>query len=111
MSLDLWLRSTKCPICHHSEKTDSFNYTYNVSKMWYEIYPLDKGMVLIDGMTGNESFLKLNYALSCLAGESDKFISMNPTNDWGSYDGFIEYLIALIELSKKHPEWIWESCR
>jgi hypothetical protein len=79
--------------------------------MWYEIYPEDENMIQIDGMTGNESFLKLNYALSALLGEPDKFKALNPANGWGSYDGLIEYIVNLLKMSKEHPDWVWESCR
>ena len=55
MSLDLWLQSKECPTCEHKEVTEDRNYTYNVAKMWYEIFPSDQHMVHIDGMTGKES--------------------------------------------------------
>lgn len=113
MSLDLWMKSPECPVCKHSENGENFNYTYNVSKMWYEIFPEDKGkgMVYIDGMTGLESIGTLTSALFSLRENPEKFNPMNPENGHGCYKTFIKFIEDLINESRNNPEWIWESCR
>lgn len=123
MSLDLWLASTQCEACHHQECSESLNYTYNVADMWLEILKIaekesksyffkstDK-MINIDGSTGNQSVIPLNYALSVLSGLPQKFIAMNPENGWGSYNGLMDYIVNLLLLAHKHPTWIWHSSR
>ncbi len=109
MSLDLWLASPICDTCQHQESTDSFNCTYNVNPMWYEIYPNQNHMVDVDGLTGKESLPLLECALDMLNRTPEKFIAMNPSNGWGSYDSFKVYIEHLIISATSHPTWIWES--
>lgn len=111
MSLSLTLVSNECSTCGHMENTETLNYTYNVSPMWYEIFPDDSCMIDIDGLTGKESLTKLNYAVSEMENNPDKFIPMNPENGWGSYEGFKRYLKELIMMAENNPEYIWNSCR
>ena len=111
MSLDLWLASSICPTCQHQERTDLLNYTYNVAPMWYEIYPNQKQMINVDGLTGKESLPLLEYALQMLNRTPAKFIAMNPENGWGSYETFKVYIKNLIVFAISHPTWIWEACR
>lgn len=111
MSLDIWLQKPECPTCFHADASESFNYTYNVSKMWYHIYPEDKHMVGIDGMTGAESFDKLLHARHRLTTETELFDKMNPQNGWGSREGFVAFLNRLIEEASSEPTLIWDSCR
>ena len=39
MSLDIWIESIKCNKCGHSPEYTNFNCTYNLSPMWYNIFP------------------------------------------------------------------------
>jgi len=111
MSLSLLLKSNECLTCGHFESTESLNYTYNVSPMWYEIYPKQDHMVDVDGLTGKESLSLLECALQMLESSPSKFIAMNPENGWGSYEGFKKYITELILIAKEHPDWVWQSCR
>lgn len=111
MSLDLWLSSPVCHACDRFDNSQSLNYTYNCSPMWHEIYPDDKGMIMVDGMTGEESLPKLRHAMNEFEKNPDKFISMNPPNGWGSFESFKGYIYSLIREAKEHPTWVWESCR
>lgn len=111
MSLDLWLSRPICPTCSRGEGTDFFNYTYNVSHMWYAIFPEAEEMVDIDGLTGYESLEKLRFALAVLTEMPDKFIAMNPENGWGDYEGFKRYISRLITQAEFLPEWTWKAAR
>lgn len=111
MSLSLWLESVPCSACQHSQQTEELNYTYNVSPMWYRIFPDDKQMVDIDGMSGEQSQTKLIHALGELVGNPLTFIELNPKNGWGDHKGFIDYLYKLIKLAMEHPDYIWQSSR
>jgi len=79
--------------------------------MWYAIYPGDKGMVFIDGLTGEHSLKILRHAMDEFAKDPDKFIAMNPSNGWGNFESFKGYIYTLIRAAKEHPTWIWESSR
>jgi len=112
MSLDLWLKSEKCPHCGRSDDPDfDWNYTYNVSKMWFEVFPNADGMVDIDGLTGKESLKKLETFKAAMINDPNKFKKMNPPNGWGSYTTFLSAIEKLIEAAKEHPDHIWHSWR
>lgn len=111
MGLDIWMESKRCEECGHSERTGDLNYTYNVTRMWYAIYPDDEGMVWIDELTGKQAEKKLQYAIDELIKYPDEFKKLNPENGWGNYDGFLKFLENLLELSIKNPLGIWKTWR
>lgn len=111
MGLSLYLEHEKCPTCGHAEERDSFDYTYNVSPMWRQIYPDDEGMVFIDGMTGKEAFEKLIHALDYMKQHKEELEALNPSNGWGSYEGFMEFIRELIHACIETPDAIWTSWR
>jgi hypothetical protein len=111
MSLDIWMKGNSCGHCGRHDETPSVNITYNLSPMWNEIYPVDRYMVDIDGMSGEQSLPKLQYALDKLRSEKDHFEKLNPPNGWGTYQGFVEAIERLIDIAKDHPKGIWETWR
>lgn len=110
MGLSIWLEK-RCKTCNHTETTDTRNVTYNVSPMWFLIFPDAKAMIDIDNMTGSESFVTLNYALSHLLAEPDKFKELNPPNNFGSYDGLISFIKQLLIDAKNYPDMKWKTWR
>lgn len=111
MSLDLSIDSPPCEQCGRGEDTLEFNYTYNVSPMWYEIYPEDDGMVFIDGMSGKEAYPKVSKAISEMLSKEKFMKKLNPENGWGDYEGFLEFLHKVADACIKCPNGIWESYR
>lgn len=113
MGIDLHLESDPCKECGVVQmfEEDHFSYTYNVSQMWYEIYPESKGMIDIDGMQGADAYNRLANARNHLEKEPDKFIAMNPPNGWGSYEGLLDFINRLISASLKHPHFRWRVWR
>lgn len=111
MGLDLYIRETPCETCGHKREDFNINYTYNVSHMWYKIYPEDEGMVFIDGMTGKEAYNKLIHARQYMEEHREEMITLEPKNGWGSYDGFLEFINKCIDACLKNPKLVWESWR
>lgn len=111
MGLDLSLINNYCKHCYRSDEVGIYSYTYNVSRMWYEIYPDDKHMVPIEGMTGKKASEKLKYALKIMEEKPELFIKHNPENGWGSYEGFIEFLKKLLLISEANQTGIWSAWR
>lgn len=101
MSLDLEI----------GEESEYYNYTYNVSDMWYKIYPEDKGMVQIEGMTGIKASCKIIHAIEILRNNSPLFRKMEPKNKWGSYEGFLAFLKEVFDACMRHPYAIWRAYR
>lgn len=111
MSLYLWMQSEPCNKCGHSTASQSYNYTYNVSSMWQEIYPDDKQMVDIDNMKGHEVAKKLFKAIDEMKRKKKFMLTLNPKNGWGSYESFVDFLVELQLESEDSPDKIWRSCR
>ena len=99
MSLDLYIED------------ESFNYTYNVAEMWYKVFPDDKGMVYIDGMTGDRAFEKINKAFNYLIKNRKDMLKLEPGNGWGSHQGFLYFLMDLMIACMRYPNSVWSSCR
>ena len=111
MSLDLTLSPPKCETCGHDPEGISFNITYNLSPMWYHLYPDDTAMLSIEGQTGLESSVIITLAISAFIRKRKDLIPLNPPNGYGSYDGFLKALSAMRNACEEHPDWIWSADR
>ena len=113
MGLDLYF----CCDCSDECIEYNCNYTYNVSRMWYKIYPDHNGMVYIDNMTCKEAIPILMNAIIKLLCNPDEFEEMNPENGWGDYDSFLQFLIKIHKFCVSHVnnnpncETVWTSSR
>ena len=74
MSLDLTLSKT-CFHCNHEKVIYEGNYTYNVSKMWYYMFPEHKQFIPIDDMTGYKAVPIIRKALTLMVKNKDDLIS------------------------------------
>jgi hypothetical protein len=110
MSLDLTLKDIKCEHCGEYEEYD-FNLTYNLSPMWYHLFPEDDRMLPIEGLTGFEAEKLLYPALKKALSQKYALLKLEPSNGWGSYGIFIETLEGIIDCCKKHPKGTWRAWR
>lgn len=106
MSLDL---SLACKHCNSEPIT--FNYTYNVSPMWFSCRPDDKVMVPIEGLTGEQSIEILSDVIGKLDSDPKRFYAMQPENKWGSYPSFLKWLISLKAAALEHQDMVWRASR
>lgn len=111
MGLDLYLTKGPCKHCGHMKHAYEGAYTYNVSRMWYRIFPKDKDMIPIDGMTGKKSLKLLKDARQKLLDNRQELEKLNPENGWGSFEGFVKYIEALINASEENPDYVWSAWR
>lgn len=111
MSLDLFLTHPPCPTCKHEPERIEFNYTYNVSPMWYAIYPDAKNMVDIDDLTGENAMPIIAHAIVYMVQHKRELEDLNPKNGWGSYAGFLEFLFKINTACEEHPDLVWSSWR
>ena len=109
MSLDLSLSPPKCETCGHEPEGFDFNITYNLSKMWYALYPDNDRMLPIENLNGHESLEIINGALFGFTHEEETLIKLNPPNGWGSYDVLLKTLRDMRNACEDHPDWIWSA--
>ena len=102
MSLDLYIGE--------EESQESWNYTYNLSKMWRKASN-DKRMIDIDGMTGLEAIVHIGPVVVELGSNPDTYKPMEPDNNWGSYVSFMLCLDELMVICTRNLENKWSSCR
>lgn len=111
MSLDLSLRPQKCPTCSHQEEGMHFNITYNLSSMWYYIWPQNEDMLPIDGLTGKMVRPLLELTIPKFIEHKVHLRTLEPKNGWGSLDYFVRVLREMRDACEEHPDWIWECER
>ena len=87
---------------------EHFNYTDNVSGMWYASEP-EKGIRVIYGMTGTEAVPVLQNMRNHMESHWDEMIAMNPSNGWGSAEGALLFLNNLIAASLTNPDAVWNG--
>lgn len=87
---------------------EDFNYTYNVSQMWYDFYP-DRGIREHYGMTGKDSLPILRYLRNHMEDNEASMREMEPDNGWGSYEGALEFVGELILAAIRNPDEIWDG--
>ncbi len=87
---------------------EGFNYTYNVSKMWYASEP-EKGIRAIYGLTGEQATPVLRKMRDYMEDNWDEMILYEPPNGWGSALGALGFLNRLIHASIRFPEDVWDG--
>lgn len=89
----------------------TFNYTYNLSYVWCDIFPDADGMVDIEGLTGDEAELVITVAISNIEYDYDRLRADEPENGWGDLDSFYLWLCKLKLECVKQPNEIWRAYR
>lgn len=85
-----------------------FNYTYNVSGMWYDCYP-EKGIREHYGLTGKEAVPVLRKLREHMEDNRERLIKMEPDNGWGNFEGALAFVGKLISASIENPDETWEG--
>jgi len=88
--------------------SEDFNYTYNVSEMWYDCYP-DKGIREHYGLSGEEAVPVLRELREHMEDNAGKLREMEPDNGWGSFDGALKFVNKLIAASLWNPNALWQG--
>jgi hypothetical protein len=87
---------------------EDFNYTYNVSLMWYAAAP-DKGIRAHYGMTGKDALRPLRRIREYMEDNRGALLKMEPSNGWGSYEGALAFVSDLINASVRNPDEVWRG--
>ena len=86
--------------------SDEFNYTCNVSGMWYDCYP-EKGIREYYGLSGEESVPVLRKLREHMEDNAERLREMEPDNGWGSFDGAVGFVNDLIAAALRNPHEVW----
>lgn len=112
MGIDVSLEYRPCKTCNHTpEAAFEGGYTYNVSKMWYLIYPDAPGIVHVDDLTGRSAIPTLEYAIDVMCKRKNEMLQLQPGNRWGTYEGFLQFLREMLAASQDNPDLIWRISR
>lgn len=87
---------------------ESFNCTYNVSKMFYDWEP-EKGIRSIYGVSGRDSIELLRSLREHLENNRSRMLLMEPDNGWGSLNNTHAMVNKMIMMSFDNLDDIWEG--
>lgn len=83
---------------------NAFNLTYNLSPMLWAA-GMDKWSDIV-GLPASVAGPHWAKVLDALVTDPERFKAMNPPNGWGTYDGAVEVLTALVDACADHPDAI-----
>lgn len=104
---------------------DDWNYTHNTNCMiaavledagkevgsaWWNDLRKEKGdywCTALNGLTGAEGAKLLTLIIDGLAANPSRFIAMNPSNGWGSYQRLLPILRQMRDASQDWPSAKW----
>lgn len=114
MSADIWLEDTHgerldfgmedAPLIRAHARTgnNEFNLTYNLTPM-LRAAGMDPWKDFI-GLSAQVAGRQWLHVLKTLNAYPTRFKAMNPENGWGSYDGAVEVLAALVDACIVYPD-------
>lgn len=85
-----------------------FNYTYNVSDMWYSAIP-GTGIRTHYGMTGEQALVPLMKIYTYMVENNIELLGMQPSNGWGTFEGALSFVNKLIVASIQNPNQVWSG--
>ncbi len=115
---NITIRECTCDCGHKHERREKErlyrgNITHNLCKMadlaglYGYLWRPDEN----DVVTALDLVPHLNKGLDELLGSPEKFISLNPENDWGSYDYLVKFVEEYLAACLEHPQSIITVCR
>lgn len=81
------------------------NYTHNVTPMWKKagVY---NALYNSDGLHADDILDKLSRGVQDMESKPDEYKLFNPENEWGDYEGALEFLSEFYEACQEHPKSI-----
>ena len=94
------------PVLQETEELFSKNITHNLRRM-AEAAGIYREMWRPDeiGLTKAEQLIEpLQRGLDKLTGNHWVYVTYNPDNGWGTYDGLVEFVRAYLDACRKYPD-------
>jgi hypothetical protein len=89
--------------CSHGHEAWSGNMTSNVAPMWREA---GADLAEFDGQTTEWAVSELRPALADMESNPEKYIAMEPSNNWGDYHGCKRFLETILEKAIANPDHV-----
>src|SRR5690242_815966 len=84
------------------------NYTSNVSGMWHHAFYASESdyndLLELQGLAGEVAGPHIAEAVAHMLLNPHHYEGMTPTNNWGSYEGAMEYLLKLWRACREYPK-------
>lgn len=77
------------------------NYTYNCAPMFDEAAGMEFSE--LNGCPASEVARIIGTALVRMREDRPKYEAMNPSNGWGSYETFVQFLEKIADFCRRHP--------
>ena len=108
MSYDVW---AEMETGNEPMSSEGINYTYNVSEMLTRASGKDRFIYdFLTGMTCKDAVPILREAIQKMEDNPKEYKKLNPSNDWGDYDGCLEFLKKIKNICVNFPNAIIKSC-
>ena len=79
------------------------DYTYNVSPMYYKAFATNDGLNSLNGLRAKFAINFLDSAIAYMTNYKQEYITLNPANGWGDYEGALQVLVELKQACEDHP--------
>ena len=108
MSLDLYIKEcVGCPKCGTlvpaGPNVFERNITHNLIPMW-DAAGVYEALYESGGKRGGDYLPALEAGLAKMRADPDMFKAFKPTNGWGTYDGALAFLDALVRAVREFPD-------
>jgi len=82
------------------------NYTYNVNSMYHKAIGWEGLNQNLNNRQCADVINDLQKGIKNMENYPGEYIKLNPENNWGNYEGALEYLKKILAACKKTPEGI-----
>lgn len=107
MSLDIWLKIDVDTGGDHPVDITLYddNYTHNVTPMWRKAGVFE-ALYKSNGKQAGEILDVLDCGIEHMISHADEYEELNPSNEWGSYEGALWFLKSFASACHRHPNAI-----
>lgn len=107
MSLDVYLEVVKPCTVFEANYTHNTNAMAEAAGIYKAVWrPEEVGIT-----TAKQLIAPLRNGIAKMEDTPDKFIAMNPSNGWGSYETFLPWLKAYLAACEENPDASVRACR
>ena len=101
MSLDISLICKECGgICFDANVTHNLNKMATAANVYDCLWRAPEN----NFKDAQQLIIPLEKAIIAMEEKPEKFKALNPKNGWGNYNGFLEWLMELLDACREYPD-------